>query len=134
MDCVTPTSSILTIKPLLNSIISTPGAKFLGLDLKDFYLSTPMDRPEFLRIKLSNSPKDVIKHYKLREKIYNKGFVLVNCVCGMYGLLHAVIIAQKLLDERLEQHGYRQSKKTLGFWKHETQPISFTLIVDDFGV
>ena len=28
--CVTPTASILTIKPLLNSIISTPGAKFLG--------------------------------------------------------------------------------------------------------
>ena len=39
----TPTSSMLTNKILLNSVISTPGAKFLGLDLKDFYLNTPMD-------------------------------------------------------------------------------------------
>ena len=52
----------------------------------------------------------------------------------MYSLSHAGIIAQKLLEEWLENHGYRQSDKTPGFWKHDTQPISFTLIVDDFGV
>ena len=52
----------------------------------------------------------------------------------MYGLPHVDIIAQKLLKERLENNGYCQSDKTLGSWKHDTQPISFTLIVDDFGV
>ena len=50
----------------------------------------------------------------------------------MYGLLHAGIIYQKLHNERLENHGYCQSDKALGFWKHDTQLISFTLIVDDF--
>ena len=34
----------------------------------------------------------------------------------------------------MEQHRYHQSDKTLGFWKHNTRPISFTLIVGDFGV
>ena len=48
IDCGTPTANLLTVKLLLNSIISTPGAKFLGLDLKDFYLNTPMEQPEFL--------------------------------------------------------------------------------------
>ena len=52
----------------------------------------------------------------------------------MYGLPHAGIIAQELLEKRLEAHGYRQSDKTPGFWKHDYRPISFTLIVDDFGV
>ena len=128
------TAIILTIKLLLNSIISTQGAKFLGLDLNDFYLNTPTDRPEFFCIKLSNFPKDVIKNYKLREKVDDKGFVYVKCIRRMYGLPHAGIIAQKLLKERLENNGYRQSDKTPGFWKHDMRPISFTLIVDDFGV
>ena len=74
----------------------------MGLDLNDFYLNTPMERPEFLRIKLSNFPEDVIEHYKLQEKVKKKGFVYVKYVCGMYGLPHAGIIAQKLLEERLE--------------------------------
>ena len=52
----------------------------------------------------------------------------------MYGLPHAGIIAQKLLEERLAKHGYHQSKTTPGFWTHEWRPICFSLIVDDFGV
>ncbi|KAL7475359.1 hypothetical protein ACHAW6_001275 [Cyclotella cf. meneghiniana] len=29
---------------------------------------------------------------------------------------------------------YFQSKLILGLWSHKTRPISFTLVVDDFGV
>ena len=49
----------------------------------------------------------------------------------MYGLLQARIIAQDLLTKRA---GYRQSKIMPGYWQHDWQPISFTLVVDDFGV
>ena len=52
----------------------------------------------------------------------------------MYGLPQAGIIAQELLETRLLKAGYRQSKITPGYWKHEWRPISFTLVVDDFGV
>ena len=52
----------------------------------------------------------------------------------MYGLPHVGIISQKLLKEQLENHGYRQSDKTPVFWKHNTRPISFTLIDYDLGV
>jgi len=41
-DCGTPTADLLTVKLLLNSIISTTNAKFMTLDIKDFYLMTPM--------------------------------------------------------------------------------------------
>ena len=52
----------------------------------------------------------------------------------MYGLPKSGIIAQEQLEKRLEKHGYKQSKIIPGFWTHEWQPISFTLVVDDFGV
>ena len=41
--CGTPTADILTIKLLFNRVISMPNAKFMTIDIKDFYLMTPMD-------------------------------------------------------------------------------------------
>ncbi len=53
---------------------------------------------------------------------------------GMYGLPQAGISAQELLEQRLNKHGYFQNKFIPGFWTHQTRPISFTLVVDDFGI
>jgi hypothetical protein len=52
----------------------------------------------------------------------------------MYGLPQARIIAQQLLEKQLQKHGYRQSATAPGLWKHDTEPISFTLVVNNFGV
>ena len=52
----------------------------------------------------------------------------------MYGLPQLGLIANELLEERLNKHGYRQRKFVPGLWKHDTRPIQFTLVVDDFGV
>ena len=79
IDCGTPTADLLTVKLLLNSVISSPGAKFMTLDLKVFYLNTPMERPEFLRIKIDHFPQDIIDHYCLKDKVDDKGYLLV-CV------------------------------------------------------
>ena len=66
-DAVTPTADLLTVKILLNSIISTPNAKFMTMDIKDFYLNTPMAWYEYMRLRLSDMPEDAITHYKLNE-------------------------------------------------------------------
>ena len=52
----------------------------------------------------------------------------------MYGLPQARIIAQQLLKQRLEKDGYCQSTTTPDLWTHDTRPISFTLVVNNFGV
>ena len=52
----------------------------------------------------------------------------------MYGLPQAGIIAQKLLEKRLEKHGCSRSKITPSFWAHKWRPISFSLVVDNFGI
>ena len=64
-DCGTPTVNLFTVKHLINSFISTPDAKFTTIDIQDFYLNTPMDRFEYMKLKLSDLPKDFIKEYEL---------------------------------------------------------------------
>ena len=122
------------VKLLINSVILTKGEKFMGLDLKDFYLNTPMQRPEYMKMKLAIFPEDVIEEYGFTDKATSDVYVDVEITKGMYGLPHAGLIAQELLEKRLNKHGYHQSKLTPGFWKHDTRPIYFSLIVDDFGV
>ena len=41
-DVATPTGDLITTKVLLNSVISTPNARFMTVDVKNFYLNTPM--------------------------------------------------------------------------------------------
>ncbi len=42
-NCGTQTADLLTVKLMFNSIISTPNANFMTINIKDFYLMTPMD-------------------------------------------------------------------------------------------
>ena len=52
----------------------------------------------------------------------------------MYGLPQAGRISNDALVKHLEPYGYHPSRKTLGLWIHNIQPIKFTLLVNDFGL
>ena len=62
------------------------------------------------------------------------GLVYVEIRKGMYGLPQAGILANQLLKTRLVPHGYYECKHTPGLWRHKWRPITFVLVVDDFGV
>ena len=49
----------------------------------------------------------------------------------MYRLPQSGILAQKLLEKRLNEKGYRQSSLTLVYWKHNLQPIYFKIFVEN---
>ena len=53
----TPTAEMLVAKLLFNSVISTQGARFMTMDIANFYLMTPLKRPEYVKIKLSDIPE-----------------------------------------------------------------------------
>ena len=53
----TKTADMTTVKTVINSTISTPKARFMTGDLKDFYLGTPLDRYEYIRIPLKFIPQ-----------------------------------------------------------------------------
>ncbi len=97
----TPTADLLTIKILINSIISTAGAKFMRMDIKDFYLNTPMARYKYMQLHIADMPDNVIEHYNLRDKATPNGYIYCKIQKGMYGLPQAGIIAQQLLKECL---------------------------------
>jgi hypothetical protein len=61
------TADLLTVKLLINSVISIPGAKFMSLDIRNFYLMAPMDRPEYVCLKLSDFPDNVIHNMNLTK-------------------------------------------------------------------
>ena len=102
-------------------------------DVKNFYLMTPMERHEFMRMPIELIPPEFAEAYGLYEKVQN-GYVYIRIIKGMYGLPQAGVLANDLLKKRLEKHGYVELPHTPGLFMHKTRPIWFTLVVDDFGV
>ncbi len=68
------------------------------------------------------------------EKLALNGFVYLEMRCAEWGLPHAGILANKLLQKHLLLHRYFKCPNTTGLLKHSTCPILFTLVVDDFRV
>ena len=135
-DAGSPAASILETKIMLNSVISDAhkGARFMGLDLKDFFLASPMARPEFMRIHYKHFPEDIKDKYNIDSLRADDDYVYVKIKRGMYGLKQAAILAFEFLVDNLSQYGYKPLPHTLSIWTHETRPISFCLCVDDFGI
>ena len=53
---------------------------------------------------------------------------------GMYGLTQAGEIANDKLKLNLAKFGYEPAPITPGLWRHQTRPLQFSLLVDDFGI
>jgi hypothetical protein len=132
-DVSTRSVDLATSKCLWNSTISTDGAIYMCLDVKNFYLGTPMDSFEYMHIPTKRIPHEIIDQYNLLPSV-SDGHVYIEVQKGMYGLRQAGIISNQLLARLLVIHGYHQTKFTSGLWRHATRPIQFTLVVDDFGV
>jgi hypothetical protein len=132
-DLATLTADITTFKILINSTLSTEDAVMMMMDIKNYYLGTPLPRFEYIHMLLSRFPEEIIQKYNLNA-LAVEGWVYIEIRKGMYGLKQVVILANQLLQTRLAPFGYYPARHTPGLWLHKTQPISFTLIVDDFTV
>jgi hypothetical protein len=53
---------------------------------------------------------------------------------AVWGLPQAGILANKQLHRKLAPFGYHKSANTLGLWQHESRPLTFTLVVNNFGI
>jgi hypothetical protein len=84
-------------------------------------------------INLSSLPQETIEKYDLIE-LSQDGKVYIKIQKKMYGLPQAGILANELLQRNLAKDSYRPTTHTHGLWTQDTHPISFSLVVDDFGV
>ena len=135
-DSGSPATNLLETKILINSTISDAdeGARFFSADLKDYFLGSPMSRPEYMKVHISKFSEDIILQYKLREKMDDKGYVYIKIQKGMYGLKQAAILAYQRLVEFMKPYGYFPEINTTGIWSHTQRKTKFCLCVDDFGV
>ena len=135
-DAGSPAASLVETKLTLNSTISDAhrGARFMSADLKDFFLATTMEEPEYMRIPYKYFPHDVRLQYDLESKVTTDGYIYVKIKKGMYGLKQAAVLAYDQLVEHLAPHGYFPCPQTTGIWRHKTRQTRFCLCVDDFGI
>ena len=104
-ETASPAASLIETKLIINSVISDHSkfnSKFCAIDLKDFFLKTPMTTPEYLRIHSRYLSTEFKKEYELGNMIDSDGYIYCQINKGMYGLKQAAILAYKLLVERLE--------------------------------
>ena len=130
----TPTATFTTTKCLFNSVISTPGAKFLIADVKNFYLNNDLPEPEYMKLHIHIIRQEIIDEYALHTLVDKNGWVYLEIVKGMYGLKQAGIIANMELTKHLEKFGYHPVRHAPGLWKHNTLATIFTRIVDGFAI
>jgi hypothetical protein len=132
-DVATSMADITTFKILINSTLSTKDAAMMMMDIKNYYLGTPLPRFEYMKMLLSRFPEEIIQKYNLNALAVD-GWVHIEIRKGMYGLKQAGLLVNQLLQTRLAPFGYYPSRHTPRLWLHKTRPISFTLVVDDFAV
>jgi hypothetical protein len=124
-DIATSTADITTFKILINITLSTKDAAMMMMDIKNYYIGTPLPRFEYMKMQL--------QRYNLSALAVD-GWVCIEIRKGMYGLKQAGLLANQLLQTHLAPFGYYPAWHTPGLWLHKTRPISFTLVVDDFAV
>ena len=85
-------------------------------------------------MKLSDIPQQIIDHYNLNDIVAPDGYVYMEIQRAMYCLKQSGMLANKELKKVLDKAGYFSSPHTAGLFVHKTRPISFTLVVGNFGV
>ena len=73
-DVGTNTASLELFKLIINSVLSRSGARYVCFGIDFFYLSTPLGRPEYVKIQLSKIPQEFIAEYNLTS-LMHKGWI-----------------------------------------------------------
>jgi hypothetical protein len=89
---------------------------------------------KYTRLHISTIPQEIIDQYNLLGIVTPDGCVYVEIQRGMDGLKQAGIIANDQLQAHLAKYGYHPMPRTPGLWNHATRPVTFSLVVDDFGI
>ena len=110
-EVATPIAEMLVKKLLFNSVISTVGAKFMIIDISNFYLMMPPKCPESIRISICDIPEEIINGCNLKAKMTPNVSIYIHADRGMYVLPQR---SNELLKKRLSKQGYQQSKLVLG--------------------
>ena len=97
-DTGTKTGSLELVKGVFNSVCSQKNVKFLTADLANFYLETPLNCPEYVRIRINQVPQEFIDKYNIEQYSHNS-WVYFKITKGIYSLKQAGKLANDFLTE-----------------------------------
>ena len=101
--------------------------------ISNFYLKNTMYRYEYMKLSLDIVPEGIVQQYNFR-KLAHKVFVCMEIQKGIYGLTKAGKISNDKIKLHLSKFGYETAPIAPGLRRHQTRPLQFSLVVDDFGV
>ena len=103
---------------VFNSIVSTPVAKFMTIDISNKYLNTPLPEYQYMQFNIIMIPQEVIDHYNLQNKITEDGWVYFEIHKAIYGLKESGKLANIELQAVIATEGYKPCQFTHGLYKH----------------
>jgi hypothetical protein len=117
-EVATSTADITAFKILINITLSTKDAEIMMMDIKNYYLGTPLHRYEYMRMLLSRFPEEIVNKYNLKELAVDV-WVYIEIRKGMYGLKQSGLLSNQ--QKRLAPFGTIQLAIHLafGFTKQE---------------
>jgi hypothetical protein len=112
-DVATSTADITTFKILINSTLSTADAAMMMMDIKNYYLGTPLPRFQYMKMLLFRLLEEIVDKYNLGVLAVD-GWVYIEIRKGMHGLKQAGLLANQLLQTRLAPFYYYPARDTPG--------------------
>ena len=97
------------------------------------YLMLMLPDPEYVQFQYDLFPPRIREHYGLDALVID-GYVYARINRAWCGIKQSGKIVHDDLVAHLEQFGYVPAGFTDGLFVHKTRKISFTLVVDDFGI
>jgi hypothetical protein len=85
---------------MINITLSTKEAEMMMMDIKNYYLDTPLPGYEYMRMLLSIFTEEIVNKYNLKALSLD-GWVYIEIRKVIYGLRHAGLPANQLLKKRL---------------------------------
>ena len=101
IECVTETktrtASLTACKLHVNSVVSTPGAKFAGIDINNFYRETQLIKRKYGKVQAKYISQATIDKHNLADLIDKDGWLYFAIDKGMYGIPEAGRLSNDLL-------------------------------------
>jgi hypothetical protein len=94
------TANLYMAKLHWNSVVSTPDARYMCLDIKKIYLTAALDYYKYMKIPLALFPSWTIEQYNL-NKMALDGWVYIKMQRAVWGLPQAGILANKCLPQKI---------------------------------
>jgi hypothetical protein len=85
------------------------------MDIKNYYIGTPLPRFEYMKMLLSRFPEVIIQKYNLNALAVDI-WVYIEIRKGVYELKQAGLLANQLLHTSLAPLGYYPARHTPGLW------------------